>query len=161
MFYEEKVAVTEKDRKKIFIRIVAALVITYILSAAYAALKLPFGGIARLVFLGITVAAIYFAFRHGIIEYIYRIEDGELLFITNSGKFDKVLCAVPAECVSYIIKGTAPDVEAVCFNAVKTSEGGVCYACVFDDEKGKRCKLLFEPSEAYLEKVKELGIEVR
>lgn len=161
MFYEEKVAVTEKDRKKIFVRIVAALAITYLLSGAYSALKLPFGGIARLVFICITVAAVYFAFRHGLIEYIYRIEDGKLLFITNSGKFDKILCEVPAERVSYIVKGGAPDVEGACLNAVKTSEGAERYTCVYTDEAGKVGKLMFEPSEAYLEKVKEIGIEIR
>lgn len=161
MFYEEKVAVTEKDRKKIFVRIVVAFVVSYLLSCAYTALRLPFGGIARLVFIGIAVAGIYFAFRHGIIEYIYRIEDGKLLFVTNSGKFDKILCAAELAKVQYITKGTAASVEAISLNAAKSSEGRERYTCVFEDEKGKLCKLLFEPSDAYLEKVKAVGIEVR
>ncbi len=161
MIYEETVAVTEQDRKKIFVRIVAALAVSYLLSGAYSALKLPYGGIARIAFLSITVTAVYYAFRHGLIAYIYRIEDGKLLFITNSGKFDKVLCEAEIAKVHYITKGVATGVEAICLNAAKSSGGRERYTCVFEDEKGKLCKLLFEPSEAYLEQAKTLGIEIR
>ena len=161
MIYEETVAVTEQDRKKIFVRIICALAASYLLSGAYSALKLPYGGIARIAFLGIMVAAVYYAFRHGLIAYIYRIEDGKLLFVTNSGKFDKVLCEAEIAKVQYITKGTAASVEAISLNAAKSSGGRERYTCVYEDEKGKLCKLLFEPSESYLEKVKQLGIEVR
>lgn len=161
MHYEEKIATTENDRKKIFIRIVCALALTYLLSGAYTALKLPFGGIARLAFIGITVAAVYYMLRHGLIDYIYRIEDDVLLFITNSGKYDKILCEVEIEKVQYMTKGSAPEVEGVCLNVTKSSSGRERYTCVFSDDKGKVYKLLFEPSEAYMEKVKALGIEIR
>lgn len=161
MYYEEKIATTEKDRKKIFIRIVCALALTYLLSGVYSALNLPFGGIARLAFIGITVAEVYFMLRHGLMDYIYKIEDGVLLFITNSGKYDKILCEVEIEKVQYITKGTAPEVEGVCLNVTKSSSGLERYTCVFLDDKGKVYKLLFEPSEVYIEKVNELGIEIR
>ena len=161
MIYEETVAVTQQDRKKIFVRIICALVVSYLLSCVYSALKLPYGGIARLAFLGIMAAAVYYAFRHGLIAYIYRIEEDKLLFVTNSGKFDKVLCAADVAKVHSITKGTAASVEAIGMNATKSSGGRERYTCVFEDEKGKLCKLLFEPSETYIEKVKELGIEVR
>ncbi len=158
MYYEESVAVTEKDRKKIFVRIIVALALTYFLSGAYTALALPFAGIARLCFIGITVSAVYYAFRHGLIEYKYKIEDGVLIFITNSGKYDKVLVEVDAERVVCIQKGAVKDKNAL--NAAKTSGERTRYTMECTDEKGKHIYLIFEPSETYLAKAAELGIVI-
>ncbi len=161
MKYEETVAATEKDRKKMVIYIILGFVLAYILMNVYAALQLPFGSIAKLAFIGIGVSGIYFTFRHGLNSYIYRIADDVLLFLVNSGKYDKILCEVEIAKVRFIEKGNGERIEGVYMNAAKTTDKASRYTCVFTDANEKMYKLVFEPSMTYLEKVKELGIEVR
>ena len=161
MKYEEKVDTTEKDRKKMVLYIILGFVIAYLLINVYAALGLPFASIANLVFIGICALGIYFLYRHGLSSYIYRIEDDVLLFVVNGGKYDKVLCEVELCKVRYIQKGSGDGVEGVYMNAAKTTNKDSRYTCVFTDAKEKVYKLVFEPSEVYLEKVKALGIEIR
>ncbi len=160
MLYEEKVAQNERDRKKLFISILAALVLSYLLSNAYAILNLPFAGIAEVVFIGILTVGVYLVYRHGLLAYIYRIEDDTLVFLSNNGKYDKVLCEVKISKVQYIARGKEAADGAMLFNVLKNSSGNCC-TCVFKGTKGRKCKLWFEPSENYLAKVSELGIEVR
>ena len=161
MKYEEIVAVTEKNRKKLGLYAVGGFLLAYILMNVYAAFRLPFGLVANLVFIGICAAGVYALYRHGLLSYIYRIDEDVLLFIVNGGKYDKILCEAEIGKVSYIAKGNGDGIEGVYMNAAKSTDKNKRYVCVFTDAKDKVYKLAFEPSETYLEKVKELGIEVR
>ncbi len=159
MYYEETVAVTKKDRKKIVLYVILGFVFTYILVNVYEVFKLPFAGIARLCFYGVLAAGIYFAFRHGLIAYKYRIEGGKLIFINNSGSYDNVLAQIDAERVVCISRGAIKEKHAL--NAAKSSDESTRYTLVFTDAKGKNAYLIFEPSEAYLAKAAQFGILIQ
>ena len=161
MKYEEIVAVTEKERKKLGLYAVGGFLLAYVLMNVYASLGLPFGMVANLAFIGICAAGVYRLYRHGLLSYIYRIEDGVLLFAVNGGKYDKILCEVEVANVKYIAKGNGESIEGAYMNAAKSTDKQKRYVCVFADAADKIFKLAFEPSETYLEKAKELGIEIK
>lgn len=120
----------------------------------------PYKGIIQLAALFICALAIYLCLRYNIREYEYHITEDELLFLSRLGGAERIILAVPLKKVLYI----APDEKGKAkyrYNAKKSFGKKDSFALWFYDEKENLSKISFNPTEEYLKKAEESGIELK
>ena len=155
---------TAKTKTKSIFFVIGAIALYLIGFSIVDILDLPFKGIIQLVLLLIVALAVYTLVRFNLCIYEYNLFENELIFISKIGSIERIIARVEISSIEFAapygnsILETKKEVFR--YNAKKSMTKRGVYVLVFKDENMKICKLAFEPTMVFLNKLRELDITV-
>lgn len=143
--------------------VVAALVFMGLVNGAVAMFNLPYRSLWQMGILVIMAVGVYVLVRNVLCDYVYSVDDEELVVTSSLGGNERVVVRVSLAQIRRVVfhthdaaKNTASDGS---YNARKSFSKERVYVCIFE-ENGKVYKLSFEPSEKLLGILQKRGVEI-
>lgn len=154
---------TVKTKNKTFFLIVGAILLYAAAMGVTGALNLPYKSVVQTAFLFILAVCVYICMRFSMASYEYSIvKDGEntsLAVTSILGSAQKFIANADIKKIKYIAPFGAEVLdktkEIYRYNARTSVSKKDTYICVFEDEKNKLSKLMFNPSERLIRKLGE------